>query len=46
MWLAGEGELPKFEQKTHHISDMNAPEELPELDDALETLDQELGFLD
>ena len=45
-WLAGEGDLPEVEQKPHHISDMEAPDELPELDDALETLDQELGFLD
>ena len=28
-----------------HISTMEAPESLPDLSDALETLDQQLGFL-
>ena len=44
-WLAGEGEQPaKIEPPKIHISDMSEPE-IPELDDALATLD-DLGFLD
>ena len=35
-----------MEQKTQHVSTKQAPDKLPSLDDALDTLDQELGFLD
>tara|TARA_B100001287_G_scaffold126888_1_gene106976 strand:+ start:3280 stop:4758 length:1479 start_codon:yes stop_codon:yes gene_type:complete len=45
-WLNGEGEMPESTPKRNHVSTMEAPENLPELSDALETLDQELGFLD
>lgn len=45
-WLSGDGEIPLFEPKTQHVSTKQAPDNLPSLDDALETLDQELGFLD
>ena len=45
-WLSGDGEMPLFEPKTQHVSTKQAPDNLPSLDDALETLDQELGFLD
>ena len=45
-WLSGEGEMPKTSIKKTHISTMEAPESLPDLSDALETLDQQLGFLD
>jgi hypothetical protein len=44
-WIAGEGEQPaKTELPKIHVSDMSEPE-IPELDDALTTLD-DLGFLD
>ena len=44
-WLAGEGEQPaKTESPKIHVSDMSEPE-IPELDDALATLDDS-GFLD
>jgi hypothetical protein len=39
-WLAGEGEQPSGEERTVHVSQMEAPEELPELDDALRSLDE------
>jgi len=39
-WLAGEGEQPSSEKRTVHVSQMEAPEELPELDDALRSLDE------
>ena len=45
-WLSGDGEMPKTSMKKLHISTMEAPESLPDLSDALETLDQQLGFLD
>ena len=45
-WLSGNGEIPHLEPKTQHVSTKQAPDNLPSLDDALETLDQELGFLD
>ena len=45
-WLSGDGEMPKTSMKKSHISTMEAPESLPDLSDALETLDQQLGFLD
>jgi len=44
-WIAGEGEQPaKTELPKIHVSDMSEPE-IPELDEALTTLD-DLGFLD
>jgi len=45
-WLDGSGDMPKSSPKKQHISTMEEPENLPELSEALETLDQELGFLD
>jgi len=45
-WLSNGGELPEVAVSKLHKSTMEAPTELPELGDALETLDQELGFLD
>jgi hypothetical protein len=45
-WLSNGGELPEVAVSERHKSTMQAPSELPELGDALETLDQELGFLD
>jgi hypothetical protein len=45
-WLSSGGELPEVAVSKLHKSTMEAPTELPELGDALETLDQELGFLD
>jgi hypothetical protein len=39
-WLAGEGEQPQGDQRQVHVSQMQAPEELPALDDALESLDE------
>jgi hypothetical protein len=45
-WLSGKGEIPQMEVKARHVSTKQAPDKLPSLDDALDTLDQELGFLD
>jgi len=45
-WLSKGGELPEVAVSKRHMSTMQAPSELPELGEALETLDQELGFLD
>ena len=45
-WLSGIGEMPIVDQKAMHVSTMEAPESLPNLVEALETLDEELGFLD
>ena len=45
-WLDGNGAMPKSTHKKQHVSTMEEPDGLPELTDALETLDQELGFLD
>ena len=45
-WLSGEGEMPETIETMRHVSTMQAPEELPDLSEALETLDEELGFLD
>jgi hypothetical protein len=45
-WLSNGGELPEVAVSERHKSTMQAPSELPDLNDALETLDQELGFLD
>ena len=39
-WLAGEGEQPGTEQRIVHTSTMEAPEELPDLDDALRSLEE------
>ena len=38
-WLAGDGEQPQGEQRPVHISQMETPETLPALDEALESLD-------
>ena len=40
------GEIPENAEVKIHKSSMQAPDELPNIDEALETLDQELGFLD
>jgi len=45
-WLSGIGEMPTVNEKVMHVSTMEAPESLPNLAEALETLDEELGFLD
>ena len=45
-WLSGDADMPKSSQTTQHVSTMEEPDALPELSEALETLDQELGFLD
>jgi len=45
-WLDGNGAMPESTQRKQHVSTMEEPDDLPELTDALETLDQELGFLD
>lgn len=39
-WLAGEGAQPTGEQRAVHVSQMEAPDALPELDDALRSLDE------
>jgi hypothetical protein len=38
-WLQGKGDLPVSNERTPHKSTMQAPETLPELDDALKSLD-------
>jgi hypothetical protein len=45
-WLSNGGEVPEVVLPERYKSTMQAPDELPNLGDALETLDQELGFLD
>ncbi len=45
-WLSEGGEIPQNAVVEIHKSSMQAPNELPNIDEALETLDQELGFLD
>ena len=45
-WLSWGADMPKSSQKKQHVSTMEAPDALPEMSEALETLDQELGFLD
>ena len=45
-WLGGKGDRPKSNPKKQHISTMKEPNSLPQLDEALQTIDQELGFLD
>ena len=42
--VGGIGEMPVVDQKAMHVSTMEAPESLPNLVEALETLDEELGF--
>jgi len=39
-WLAGEGEQPASEQRSVHVSQMEAPEDLPDVNDALRSLDE------
>ena len=39
-WLTGEGEQPTSQQRIVHTSSMEAPENLPELDNALRSLDE------
>ncbi len=38
-WLAGKGQQPVSEQRTVHVSELEAPERLPDIDDALRSLD-------
>jgi len=45
-WLHGSGPQPAADVRPLHTSTGEAPEALPELGDALDVLDQELGFLD
>ena len=45
-WITEGGKIPENIQVKIHKSSMQAPEELPSIGDALQTLDQELGFLD
>jgi hypothetical protein len=45
-WLDGNGAMPESTHRKQHVSTMEEPDGLPDLTDALETLDQELGFLD
>ena len=45
-WLSNGGELPEIVVQERHQSTMQEPGELPEISEALEILDQELGFLD
>ena len=45
-WLSEGGEMPQNVEVKIHKSSMQEPSELPNIDEALETLDQELGFLD
>ena len=45
-WLNGDGQQPTVQTRPVHTSSGEAPEALPSVDDALDVLDQELGFLD
>ena len=47
-WLSGEGPLPESIAPIQdvHQSTGEAPDELPELSDALDMLDDTLGFID
>tara|TARA_B100001769_G_C22097782_1_gene592410 strand:+ start:36 stop:1088 length:1053 start_codon:yes stop_codon:yes gene_type:complete len=45
-WISEGGKIPENVQVKIHKSSMQAPDELPSIGDALQTLDQELGFLD
>jgi len=38
-WLEGRGEAPESSERRLHESSMEAPETLPDLDDALRSLD-------
>ena len=39
-WLAGKGEQPTTDERPVHVSQMEAPETLPDLDDALRSLEE------
>ena len=39
-WLSGAGERPVADERPVHVSQMEAPEALPDLDDALRSLDE------
>jgi hypothetical protein len=39
-WLAGKGEQPTTDERPVHVSQMEAPESLPDLDDALRSLEE------
>ena len=45
-WISEGGKIPENVQVKIHKSSMQAPDELPSIGEALQTLDQELGFLD
>jgi hypothetical protein len=45
-WLSNGGEIPPSLERKVHESTMEAPDGLPGIGEALEILDQELGFLD
>jgi hypothetical protein len=47
-WLAGESEVPEPIEilSETHVSSGEEPTELPNLDDALDMLDDTLGYLD
>ena len=45
-WLSGEADMPRTTETLLHVSTMEAPETLPKLTEALETLDKELDFDD
>ena len=45
-WSTGKGEIPESVANTLHVSDMQAPESLPNLADALDVLDRETGLFD
>ena len=47
-WLAGESEVPEPIEilPETHVSSGEEPTELPDLDDALDMLDDTLGYLD
>lgn len=45
-WLSGKGDIPTTAETIPHVSTMKAPENLPKLTEALETLDKELDFQD
>ena len=38
-WLAGKGQQPVSEQRMVHVSELEVPESLPDIDDALRSLD-------
>lgn len=45
-WLHDGGQQPTVQERPVHTSTGEAPDSLPNVDDALDVLDQELGFLD